>query len=394
MPNALNALCRLMTVSAMFVAMSAQARPSIPASDGEVLEVVAAISDPGEAELRRASAALANGPGNRALAVQVARLAIARGQRLADPREFGRAEAALSPWMAAAAPDHDIRLLRAILRQSNHDFDAALGDLAAVLDAEPRNAQARLTRAVIRVVRAEYPEAQDDCAHLIGVAAPGVMDTCVASVAVLAGHARPARVMLAMAAERADAPAGVRVWALTILGETSARVGETGEAVAAFEKARSLAPDDTYLLAAYADALLDDGRAETALALLDGHERADALLLRIAEAKRRLGRPATDLVGQLADRFATSRLRGETLHQREEARFALHVEGRADEALRLAQANWLVQREPADARILLEAALAAGVPHAATPVLAWRRDNGVEDVVMDRLAARIEAGRS
>ena len=46
-------------------------------------------------------------------------------------------------------------------------------------------------------------------------------------------------------------------------------------------------------------------------------------------------------------------------------------------ALQLARENWATQREPADARILLEAALAAGDPAAARPVLDWLERTGL-----------------
>jgi tetratricopeptide (TPR) repeat protein len=381
---------RLACLAALLAAQAAGAAPGIPIADDTVLERVTPSTDPAEVELRGLTAALTKDRDNRTLAVRVARLNIARGQLLADARYFGRADAALAPWIDAADPPPDVRLARGISRQSSHDFDAALDDLDAVLDADPRNGQARLTRAVVHLVRAEYPAARDDCAQLIGAAPGSALDVCVAAVASMTGYARPALVMLTMAAAAADTPPPVRVWALTLKGETAARIGDAATAFTTFAAARRLAPDDSYLLAAYADALLDFGRAAEVLDLLSGRTRIDTLLLRLAEAEQSLGRPDPDHVSQLADRFETSHRRGETIHQREEARFALHVLRRPDEALRLARANWLVQREPADARILLEAAIAAGAPEAAAPALAWRRDNGVEDVRLARLAARLD----
>jgi hypothetical protein len=50
-----------------------------------------------------------------------------------------------------------------MLRQTYHLFDAALADLGRVLGAQPLNAQALLTRAVIHEVRAEYTMARTDC---------------------------------------------------------------------------------------------------------------------------------------------------------------------------------------------------------------------------------------
>ena len=63
---------------------------------------------------------------------------------------------------------------------------------------------------------------------------------------------------------------------------------------------------------------------------------------------------------------------------------------RAAAALEVARRNWATQREPADARILLEAALAAGESAAAQPVLDWLDRTGLEHVrieaAVDRLA--------
>lgn len=386
----LSVLRRLACLAALLAAQAASAAPYIPSDADTVLERVTPSNDPAEAELHRLTVELAGDHDDRALAVRVARLDIARGQRLADGRYFGRADAALAPWIDAADPPTDVRLLRGILRQADHDFDGALDDLGAVLDAQPRNGQARLTRAVVRLVRAEYPAAQDDCGQLIGAAPASALDVCVAAVAGITGHARPALVMLAMTAAGADTPQAIRVWALTIEGETAARLGDGKATFEAFEQARRLAPDDSYLLAAYADALMDFGHPEQVLDLLAGRTRIDTLLLRLVEAEQLLGRPDPDHISQLAGRFETSRRRGEIIHQREEARFTLHVLGHPEEALRLARANWRVQREPSDARILLEAAIAAGAREVAAPALAWWRDNGVEDTQFARLTKRFD----
>ncbi len=79
------------------------------------------------------------------------------------------------------------------------------------------------------------------------------------------------------------------------------------------------------------------------------------------------------------------------MHRREEARFQLALLHQPAPALALARVNWNVQREPADARILLEAALAAGRPAAADPVLAWIRTNSVQDIYLAGLANRLHA---
>ena len=143
----------------------------------------------------------------------------------------------------------------------------------------------------------------------------------------------------------------------------------------------------TYLLGAYADYLLDDGRPPEVLALLRDKVAADPLLLRYAlalqAAQHSQELPAR--VEQLRDRFAASRLRGDRVHLREEARFTLHLLNAPQEALKLAQENWQVQKEPADIRILLEAALAANDATAVGIATDWLRNCRLEDMQLSRL---------
>jgi hypothetical protein len=73
------------------------------------------------------------------------------------------------------------------------------------------------------------------------------------------------------------------------------------------------------------------------------------------------------------------------VHLREEARFALHLLNAPAAALKLAQENWQVQKEPADVRVLLESALAAGDAAAVGAVVEWLGQSGLEDVQLSRL---------
>jgi hypothetical protein len=61
---------------------------------------------------------------------------------------------------------------------------------------------------------------------------------------------------------------------------------------------------------------------------------------------------------ELGERFDAARRRGDVVHRREEARYRLALAGDAAGALALARDNWAVQREPADLRILADAARA------------------------------------
>jgi hypothetical protein len=90
-------------------------------------------------------------------------------------------------------------------------------------------------------------------------------------------------------------------------------------------------------------------------------------------------RNADELVRDLSARFDASHLRGDTVHRREESRFALGLLHDAPRALELAKANWDVQKEPWDVRVLLEAAAAAHDTAAAKPALDFLDRNHLED---------------
>ncbi len=165
-------------------------------------------------------------------------------------------------------------------------------------------------------------------------------------------------------------------------------------AEAAFRDALALGVPDVYVQAAYADFLLDRGRPAEVLTLLQDRSRADVLLLRLALAARATGDPrAAGFAQELQARFDAARRRGDTSHRKEESRFALALQGDVARALVLARENWAEQREAADARILLEAALAARDAVAAAPVLQWLDDSDFESVVLQSLAARVRALR-
>jgi thioredoxin-like negative regulator of GroEL len=376
----------------LLLASPASATPFRPTDDTQALEYLPIARDASLRELRRLHADLARAPEDLALALRVASADIDAARTQADPRYNGYAEAALAPWLALASLPPAVLVLRATLRQSRHDFAGALTDLSSVLAADPRNAQARLTRAVILQVQGAYDEALGNCLSLGLLAEPLVTETCVASVRSLHGMATASREGLQAALDRAPPAKNgqVRLWALTVLAETDARLGDSQAAERHFREALSLGLRDSYLLGAYADFLLDAGRPGEVRALLQDEGRIDPLLLRIALAEQAMGAPTLrSHIADLSERFAANRRRGDTSHQREEARFALSLLKDPQEALLLAQANWAQQREPWDARVLLAAALAAEKPETARPVLDWLATSHLEDDEVRGLAAKL-----
>jgi hypothetical protein len=175
----------------------------------------------------------------------------------------------------------------------------------------------------------------------------------VAELDSLSGRAPAAAQTLA----RLSPGRAVPPWLALMRAELAERLGDAG-AQALYRQAL-LGANDVYTRAALADWLLARGRAADALALTERSE-ADALLLRRVIALRGLGRDAAAPAARLRDSLAAADRREPGRHAREQARFALDVAADPREALRLAEANWAWQREPADAVLLLRAAQAAG----------------------------------
>jgi hypothetical protein len=91
----------------------------------------------------------------------------------------------------------------------------------------------------------------------------------------------------------------------------------------------------------------------------------------------------------MRERFAAAAERDDQLHLREQAMFVLAVDSDPDRALELARRNWDVQKELADARLLVEAAVEARRPFEAGPVVEWARANGVRDARLDSWLSRV-----
>jgi len=390
--NCLLAGTVLLTLNALATAV--QAAPFKPRTDAEVLEVLPArATDPRMRELRRLRSELAARPTDMPTAVQLARAYYSEVAAEGDPRYIGYAQAALAPWWALPAPPMPVRVMRAMLLQFSHHFDAAVADLAAVTEQDPDQGEAWAWQTAIHLVRADYAKARHSCAEMARLATPLIAAGCAAQIDSLTGKASAAAAALRQALARdPNAKAAEQLWVLTRLGEIEARLGQFAAAEAAFRRALSLDITDGYLLAAYADFLLDQGRPAEVLPLLNDRERSDLLLLRLALAAKALNSPALAAwQAELTARFDAARLRGDTVHEKEEARFILGLLGptHAARALELAQQNYAVQREPADARVLLEAALAAGQPTAAAPVLAWMKSSGIESQRLQSLAQKL-----
>lgn len=362
-------------------------RPQDPAAR---LAEVPPRRDPALADFERLRRAAQARPQDARAVLPYAQRAIELGRARADPRYMGYAEAALAPWRGRPEVPAALRVLRATLAQHRHDFAAALGELDAVLAADPAQAQARLTRAVVRSVIGRADQAETDCRALAGRASALIVASCLAASRGLGPQAAAALADLEAALAAAPAaPAGERAWALTLRAELRERLGraDAGRAYAEAWAQEDPQRPDPYLLYAYADHWLEQNQPAEARALLAAHAVLDGAELRLYELA-----PEPAAEARLARRFEAARQRGDPPHAREQARFE-RARGRAAEALRLATENWALQREPADALLLADAALAAGGAEGARALETlrrWQTESGLLDV---RLQRRLDGAR-
>ena len=385
------ALVASVAVLFVFFTTRVQAAPRTPPDSATVIERLPfRAGDTVSRSLADLRSAVLKSPTSVDAAVALAQayfdLALARG----DPRYIGYADAVVTRILASAtSATPDVLLMRGMLRQYRHDFSGALSDFAAALVKDPELAGAHAWRGAIYLVEAQYTQASGECDALLRLQRPVLYGGCTGLLQAYTGQLDPAYATLQQALMKTT-DNGLHLWLHTRLAEVAAWQGQPDKAERHYRLAVALGQDDGYLLAAWADFLLDADRPAEVEKMLSGWEASDVLLLRLAEAEVLLKRPASNAhIQVLGDRFAAAKLRGDTTHQAEEARFQLRLRGNPALSVQLAAANYAAQKEPRDARILLEAALAAQNPAAAKPVMDWLQRSGFKDRRTLALAAQL-----
>lgn len=380
----------------LLMAGTAAAEPYRPTDSATVLERLPMNrGDERARSLAADRARLAAAPKNPELAMKVASAYYALAGAEGDPRYIGYAEAALAPWAADVNAPTDILYMRAKLLQWRHEYQPALELFAKALQRDPGHYETLSGRSAVLTVLADYAGARRDCETMRTREKELYWSSCLAYIDGQTGQAAKAERQLAdlLARHAGSSPEG-QLWLLTRLADLATRLGRNADAEAYYRRALALNITSQYLLSNYGDFLIDTGRPAEAVALLRDWVRSDVLLLRLTLAAQALKIPEFKTYAQtLRERFAAAAMRGDTLHRQEESRFQLSVEGNKTRALELAVANWAIQREPYDARILLEAAVAAGRRDAAQPVIDWLAQSKHEDPQLAALAQQLNGGK-
>ncbi len=324
----------------------------------------------------------------RSLASQLERvqslLTIARQQ--GDPRYLGYADAQLRVLLAKYPADLGTQLLQARLLQANHHFDAAERVLNTLL-ASPSavHSEAALMSASIALVQGRYAHATKRCHQLTGLAMLPFSLICQAQVQGATGQASEALARLnALPAKQLGLTSDQRTWWRLSQADMADRLGSDNSAETDYREAAAAGSAEA--VAAYADWLFWQGHARDSLSLLAPWTAHDGLLSLLTRAEQQLGlsKPAAAHKQQALGRWQAFLARGEPGHERELATFYLDVMQQPATALRLAQRNWTVQRETADYRIYIRAALAQSAKKDLAILAKWQASTKFEDVRVQR----------
>jgi len=313
---------------------------------------------------------------------------IARARARREPTYFGRAEAVLAPLAARPDATATLRRLYAEVLQYRHDFSGAERLLDAVLGEHAHDVDARLMRASVRLVRGDFGGARADCAQLAAsggeIAVPGF--ACFAEALAGGGELERALALLSLPAHpRSLAPAD-GAYLLATRAELRERGHNFAGAIADYREALSLAPADDSIRAALADTLAASGMNDEARETLAVDKAGIALLVRRAALTQ--GSQRAELASRAESSLALEAARGDALHFREAAMLAL-VNGEPEQALAAAQANFEIQKELPDVRVLARAARAAGNADALSVLRRWLLDTGYRDAVTESIVGAV-----
>ena len=324
-----------------------------------------------------------------AVAIEQARALIEEGRRRADIRAFAYADTVLAPFVARAAEDAQLALLLADIHQYRHDFNGAAQLLDQVLVRDPRNSNARLMRAQIRIAQGNGREALRDCLHLVGREAAWVWSACSAQAYAISGRLDDAQRLLATNLRGQELQGERGAWVAGIMAQLAAQAGDHATEESWLRRALAADADDHVAAISLMDLLNASGRQSQTLQLLADRPASDAYLIRKAQALQTTDAAhAQTVMNEMRRRFAESDALGDRTHLRERADFELRF-GDARAALAHAQENFLTQRELIDVRLLLQAAAAVRDRTAGSAAVRWLRETRAQDVQAAGIARQL-----
>lgn len=385
------ALFALLTTS-ISLPLWAQVR-FVPEPGRVVLPVSIQAAGGAGASLREAERAWRADPQRQATALRYAREVFVLGLREGDLRWYGAARAALLPWWEARELPAEGHFMRALVRQGFHDFEGGIADLTATIALEPQRAEAWSWRFSLYLLTSRLNEARTDCTELgqrFGVVEG---QACQATLQYRTGQAAAAVPVFERLVQQPELQGPLtQDWLRYHQGMALVAAGRPADAAQVWQQHLQRHPGSHLVRLSLAETLNAMGQHAQALqASLATTQPTDALLVQALLAASALRDPrAATLQDQVAQRMASQAQRNEALIERPQMMYYIRHRADLPLGLSLARQSWAEQQEPADAALLIEAALATDRPADARPVLDWMQRTGYTDPTLATLARRLQ----
>jgi len=345
-------------------------------------------------------------PQNLVPALAYARAVFTLGLKEGDLRWYGSAKAALTPWWTAADLPAEAYFLRGLVKQGFHDFPGGLQDIDRAIALEPGRAELWSWRFALHLLLADMAAAQKDINEIGRLFGEEEAQVYRAVLQYRTGQPLPAVDMLSRAIRSANyQDDSSQDWLGFHLGEAHRVAGQPARALEVWGQRLKASPQSHLIRLSLADLLNQQGQYKQAkrVALFTagpGSGNAptstatvtDALLMQAVLASRGLKDPDENrLASQLQARLASQALRQEAMIERPKLIYQIAYGRDAKAGLALSIDNWQLQKEPPDALLFVQAALALGQTRAAEPVVRWAEKTGYQEPPLTLLLAQLKA---
>lgn len=342
-------------------------------------------------------------PQNLPTALAYARAVFTLGLTEGDLRWYGSAKAALKPWWTVADLPAEAYFLRGLVKQGFHDFQEGLQDINRAIALEPARAEFWSWRFALHLLLADMSAAQKDIEEMGRLLGAEEADVYRAVLLYRTGQPLPAVAMLSRAIRSANyQDAASQDWLGFHLGEAHRVAGQPAKALAVWGQRLKASPQSHLIRLSLADLLNQQGQYREAktIAMAATSSNApnspatltDALLMQAVLASRGLKDPDEGrLASQLEARLQSQALRQEALIERPKLIYQIAYGRDLKAGLALSIDNWQLQKEPPDALLFVQAALALGQARAAEPVVKWAEKTGYTDPQLTPMLAQLQS---
>lgn len=343
-------------------------------------------------------------PQNLPTALAYARAVFTLGLTEGDLRWYGSAKAALKPWWTVADLPAEANFLRGLVKQGFHDFQEGLQDINRGIALEPARAEFWSWRFALHLLLADMTAAQKDIEEMGRLLGAEEADVYRAVLLYRTGQPLAAVAMLSRALRSASyQDPSSQDWLGFHLGEAQRVAGQPARALDVWSQRLKASPQSHLIRLSLADLLNQQGQyreAKTiAMAATSGGNApnspatlTDALLMQAVLASRGLKDPDEGrLASQLEARLQSQALRQEALIERPKLIYQIAYGRDLKAGLALSIDNWQLQKEPPDALLFVQAALALGQARAAEPVVKWAEKTGYTDPQLTPMLAQLQS---